>query len=74
MPPNQSVPRLSQAAGQFLDYAHVDLRFAPQSIEKYTYCLKRVCCIIGDQPVTDISAADILKLKAEMLARGNSVC
>jgi len=74
MPVNQSVPRLSQAASQFLDYARVDLRFAPQSIEKYTYCLKRVSCIIGDQLVTDIGSGDILKLKGEMLARGNSVC
>lgn len=66
--------RLSEAARQFLEYAKVELQFAPQSLQKYAACLRQVGRIIGDRPVTDITLADILHIKSEMLARSNSVC
>jgi len=67
-------PRLSEAARQFLDYARVELRFGAQTIEKYEYCLHRLARTIGNRRVTEVSAEDITAVKAEMLARGNSVC
>lgn len=67
-------PRISEAARQFLNYARVELRFGAQTIEKYEYCLHRLARAIGDRRVTEVSAEDITAIKAEMLARGNSVC
>jgi site-specific recombinase XerD len=66
--------RLSDAARQFLEFARVELRFAVQSIQKYDACLRQVAQMLGDNPVTDITIDDILKIKSEMLRRGNSVC
>src|SRR5262249_297597 len=59
---------------EFLDFARVELQFSPQSVDKYRDCLRQVQKIIGDLEVAKISAAEILGLKAAMLARGNSVC
>jgi site-specific recombinase XerD len=67
-------PRVSEAARLFLDYARVELQFGAQTIEKYEYCLRRLQRSLGDRPVTEITAADVTKLKSEMLARGNGVC
>jgi integrase/recombinase XerD len=67
-------PRISEAAGQFLEYARVELQFGTQTLEKYEYCLSRLARALGDRPVTEITAADITHIKAEMLGRGNGVC
>jgi site-specific recombinase XerD len=69
-----SPPRLSGAARQFLNYARVELNFGAQTIERYTYCLHRLERALGDRPVTEITAEDITAVKAQMLARGNSIC
>src|SRR5713226_8395205 len=77
MPTNQSIAaelRLSEATEQFLDYARVELQFGQQTIDKYAYCLKRVRRRLGDLPVTEVTAADIVKLESQMLTAGNSVC
>lgn len=77
MPTNQSIAgvlRLSEAATQFLEHARVELQFSQQTLEKYSYCLKRVERSIGDVPVTLITVADIVKLKSQMLTAGSSVC
>ena len=69
-----SPPRISEAAGQFLEYARVELQFGAQTLEKYEYCLRRLARALGDRPVTEITASDITLIKSEMLARGNGVC
>jgi integrase/recombinase XerD len=78
MPTHQPAPapalRLSDAAAQFLDYARVELQFGAQTIDRYAYCLKRAARSFNDRPVVEITAADIVSLKSEMLASGNSVC
>jgi site-specific recombinase XerD len=78
MPPTYSASpqalRLSEAAPQFLEFARVELQFAPQSIEKYDDCLRQVRRMIGDRAVTEIRLDDIQNLKSQMLGRGNSVC
>jgi len=77
MPSNKAAPtppRISEAARQFLNYARVELRFGAQTIEKYEYCLHRLARIVGNRCVTEVSAEDITAVKAQMLARGNSVC
>jgi site-specific recombinase XerD len=68
------VPRVSEAAQRFLEYARIELQFAPQTTERYEYCLRRLQRSIGDRPVTDITAEDITALKSQMLAQGNGVC
>jgi integrase/recombinase XerD len=68
------VPRLSEASQRFLDYARTELQFAPQTLERYEYCLRRLQRSIGDRPVTEITAEDITALKSQMLAQGNGVC
>jgi site-specific recombinase XerD len=65
---------ISEVSCQFLDFARVELQFAPQSVAKYDDCLRQVQKMIGDRPVTEVGSADILTIKALMLARGNSVC
>jgi site-specific recombinase XerD len=67
-------PRTSEAARRFLEYARVELQFAPQTLEKYEYCLRRSQRAFGDRPVTEITADDFTALKSQMLAKGNSVC
>ena len=67
-------PRLIGASQQFLEFARIELQFAAQSVAKYDDCLRQVCRMIGDHPVTEIGAVDITNVKAQMLARGNSVC
>lgn len=57
--PAQTELRLSEAARLFLEFAKVELQFAAQSIQKYEDCLKRVCRMIGDKPVTEITLGDI---------------
>lgn len=71
---NQSVPRISEAAAQFLEYARVELQFGAQTLEKYEYCLRRLARTLDDISVTEITAADITGIKSEMLGRGNGVC
>lgn len=71
---NQATPRISEAANQFLEYARVELQFGAQTLEKYSYCLRRLARTLGDRSVTEITAGDITHVKSEMLARGNGVC
>jgi site-specific recombinase XerD len=73
-PATRPALRLSEVAEKFLEFARVELRFAPQSIAKYADCLRQVRRILGDTLVLDISTSDILKLKSQMLARGNGAC
>ena len=70
----QYPPRISEVAQPFLDYVRVELQFRPQTLEKYEYCLRRIGVLLANHSVSEISAADITKLKSSMLARGNGVC
>ena len=78
MPTKQSspgeAPLFSEATHRFLDYARVELQFGAQTLDKYTYCLRRIQCVLGDRPVTDVREGDIQELKSLMLARGNGIC
>jgi integrase/recombinase XerD len=74
---NESIvpaPRISEAAGQFLEYARVELQFGAQTLERYDYCLRRLRQALGDRPINEIKAADIISIRSQMLARGNGVC
>jgi site-specific recombinase XerD len=68
------VPRLSEAARRFLDYARIELQFSPQTLERYEYCYRRLRRSFGDRLVTDITAEDVTALKSQMLVQGNGVC
>jgi len=76
MPTHTAAPaqvlRLSEAATQFLRYARVERRLGAQTIDRYAYCLKRASRSFNDPPVTEITEADIMSLKSEMLDSGNS--
>lgn len=65
---------VSEVAPRFLLYAHVELRFAPQSIQKYADCLHQVQMMLGDVDVRTIQKPELMRLKAAMLSRRNGEC
>jgi site-specific recombinase XerD len=67
-----AVLRMSAIAPQFLTYAAVERGFAPQTISKYTDCLRQIGKMIGDLPVPDYGKEHVMALKAAMLAKGHS--
>ena len=71
--PATPTPRLSEVVARFLRVAEVEGRLAPQSRVKYEECLRHVGRILGDRPVSEYGAEDILNLKADLLARGLSI-
>ena len=59
---------------QFLEYARVELQFAPQSLAKYEDCLRQIRKVIGNRPISDYGREDVLQLKSSMIGRSLSVC
>jgi integrase/recombinase XerD len=64
---------LHELVPDFLTFAQVELRFAPESIVKYRDCLRQVARQWGDKPITSCTKADLMQLKASMMERGLSV-
>jgi len=63
---------LTEAAPRFLEFAAVELGFAPQTIAKYEECLRLIARWIGNLPVTELSKQHVLALKSVMLSRSHS--
>ncbi len=72
LPPG-GLPSLSSVAPKFLVYAEAELQFARRSLDKYRDCLRQVGRMLGDRPVDQYSADDILLLKSRMLQKQHSV-
>lgn len=66
------IASLSEVIPQFLCYARAELGFAPQTISKYSDCLRQVTRMIGDLPVTHYVKPSVLALKSAMLAKNHS--
>jgi len=70
---SQQVSAFSALVPEFLLYAEVELRFAPQSLLKYRDCLSQIQRILGDREISGYSKQDVLSLKACMHRKGHSV-
>jgi site-specific recombinase XerD len=71
-PQNSDPNSFSALATEFLLWASVEPQFSRETVEKYGECLKQVWKMFGDNPVSEISKADLLRLKSYWLGRNLS--
>jgi integrase/recombinase XerD len=71
-PQNSDPHSFSALATEFLLWAEVEPGFSRETVQKYGECLKQVWIRLGDKPVSDISKADLLRLKSYWLSKNLS--
>jgi integrase/recombinase XerD len=72
-PKNLDFNSFAALATEFLLWAEVEPGFSRETVQKYGECLKQVWIRLGDKPVSEISKADLLRLKSSWLSKNLSV-
>jgi len=71
-PHNSDPQSFATLAAEFLLWAEVEPQFSRETVQKYGECLKQVWRRVGEKPVSEMSKADLLSLKATWLGRNLS--
>ncbi len=66
----EAYPKISDLMLSFVKYCEVEMSFSPNTLSKYSECLKTTITLIGDLPVNEITVIQVTELKQKVLARG----